>query len=54
MNIRIYKENWLFMAFSILVLCLAVGIGQDGDELSSWQEQLVAMLDFIANEAPHS
>lgn len=52
MNSSIYKEDLLLMALSVIVLGTALGI-QGSYDLEGWQEQLVAVLDFIANEAPH-
>ena len=42
------------MAFSILVLGVAVVMENYGLDIGRWQEHLVAVLDFIANETPHS
>lgn len=54
MNIRFYKEDWFFMAFSILALGAAAHMGQTGIEADGWQEQLTAVLDLVAYEIPHT
>lgn len=54
MNIRLYKEDLFFMAFSIFTLGLAVSMGHDAFDWNLLQEQLGLVINFIAGEVPHT
>lgn len=54
MNIRLYKDELVFMGLSMLALGFAVCIEHEAFEWRQCLENLMIILNFIAGEIPHS